>query len=78
MIPAWDRCPSGWTVEYTGYLMSTRYTQTKATFECVDMNAESIPGSHANTNGGMDYHVRHMILRRSSPVLCALSDTPEH
>ena len=57
MIPAWDRCPSGWTIEYTGYLMSTRYTQTKATFECVDMNAESIPGSHANTNGGKFYHV---------------------
>ena len=22
MIPAWRHCPSGWTVEYTGYLMS--------------------------------------------------------
>ena len=26
----------------------------------------------------MDYYVHHTILRRSSPVLCALSDIPEH
>ena len=57
MIPAWRHCPSGWTVEYTGYLMTQHYTHTKATYECVDMNAESIPGSSAQTDGGLFYHV---------------------
>ena len=57
MIPAWHHCPSGWTVEYTGYLMSERYLHSKATYECVDMNAESIPGSHADNDGGLFYHV---------------------
>ena len=57
MIPAWRHCPNGWTVEYTGYLMSERYTHNKATYECINVNAESIPGSHANTNGGLFYQV---------------------
>ena len=56
MIPAWHHCPSGWTVQYTGYMMSDHYTHNKATYECVDVNAESIPGSHANT-GGLFYYV---------------------
>ena len=55
IIPAWRHCPSGWTVEYTGYLMSEYRKFGKAT--CVDMNAESIPGSSANINGGLFYHV---------------------
>ena len=57
MIPAWRHCPSGWTVEYTGYLMSDHYTHTKATYECVDLHPQSVPGSHTNTNGGLFYHV---------------------
>ena len=57
MIPAWRHCPSQWTLEYTGYLMTERKVHTKGTFECVDENAESIPGSHADTNGGILYHV---------------------
>ena len=58
MIPAWCHCPScGWIVKYTGYLMSEHHNHGKATYECVDMNAESIPGSQANTDGGLFYHV---------------------
>ena len=57
MIPAWRHCPSGWTVEYTGYLMSEHNAHTKATYERVDMNVESIPESYADTNGGLFYHV---------------------
>ena len=57
MIPAWHHCPNGWTVEYTGYLMSSFYTEGKATYECVDVNAESIPGSEANISVGTFYHV---------------------
>ena len=64
--------------------MSQYHGHTKATYECVDVNAESIPGSHGGILmevystmlklPAMDYHVHHMMLRRSSPVLCALSD----
>ena len=57
MIPAWRHCPSQWTLEYTGYLMTEGYGHGKATYECVDKDAESIPGSHADTNGGMFHHV---------------------
>ena len=57
MIPAWRRCPSQWTLEYTGYLMTEASTHSKATYECVDKDAESVPGSHADTDGGVFYHV---------------------
>ena len=57
MIPAWLHCPSQWTLEYTGYLMTQHRTQTKATYECVDKDAQAVPGSNANTNGGLFYHV---------------------
>ena len=57
MIPAWRHCPSQWTLEYTGYLMTEHHSHSKATYECVDKDAESVPGSHADTNGGLFYHV---------------------
>ena len=50
-IPARYECPSGWTREYYGYLMSSQHTRHRTTFECMDYNAESIPGSAVNTNG---------------------------
>ena len=58
-------------------------------YERVNMNAESIPGSHPDTNGVvfyhveaipvMDYHVHH-ISSEGAHLCCiyALSDTPEH
>ena len=57
MIPAWLHCPSQWTLEYTGYLMTEHNAHNAATFECVDKDAEAVPGSHVNTNGGEFYHV---------------------
>ena len=57
VVPAWDVCPSGWTLEYKGYLMSERNTHHRKTFECVDKDPESIAGSAANTNGALFYHV---------------------
>ena len=53
MIPAWRHCPSQWTLEYTGYLMTEHKTHNTATYECVDKDAEAVPGSHADTNGGI-------------------------
>ena len=58
MIPAKNRCPSTWTLEYSGYLMSAykgissnRHYRTM--FECVDKNPDSIPGSASDVNGAL-------------------------
>ncbi len=54
MLPARITCPSNWTLEYSGYLMSERQSyKHSSTFECVDMNPESVPGSGASTNGAL-------------------------
>ena len=57
MIPARLTCPSSWTQEYYGYLMTTRNDfHSRTMFECVDRNPHSIPGSVANTDGALFYH----------------------
>jgi len=59
MIPAKTQCPSTWTREYSGYLMSTYRTGNhyRTTFECVDKNPDSVPGSAPDTHGAVFYHV---------------------
>ena len=57
MIPAMISCPSNWTMEYTGYIMSEHYTASSSTFECVDKTPEPIPGSYADNGGGWFYFV---------------------
>ena len=57
MIPAKTRCPSNWTLEYSGYLMSDYHVYTTTMYECVDKNPDSVPGSASNTNGALFYHV---------------------
>ena len=59
MIPAKTRCPSNWTLEYSGYLMSEgRWNNCQRTmYECVDKNPDSVPGSAADTNGVLFNHV---------------------
>ena len=59
MIPAKTTCPKTWAIEYQGYLMA-EYNDNKrnVVYECVDKDPESIPGSAANTNGALFYHVR--------------------
>ena len=59
MIPAKMHCPNSWTLEYTGYLMATHHggqTHYRTTFECVDANPDTIPGTAADTNGAVFYH----------------------
>ena len=42
MIPAKTQCPTSWTTEYIGYLMSTgQHHALPTTYECVDKDAES-------------------------------------
>ena len=59
MISGTNICPSGWTREYYGYLMAERHNRKgQSTFECVDINAEGLPGSGStNTYGGIMMHV---------------------
>ncbi len=64
MIPAKAYCPSGWTREYYGYLM-TEYKgyaakgriRGRTMFECVDKDPEAVPGSYRNEDGVLFYHV---------------------
>ena len=59
MIPARKDCPTSWTKECEGGLMATHKAgnHARTMFECVDKNAESVPGSVANTNGAVFYPV---------------------
>ena len=59
MIPARTSCPTGWTREYYGYLMSEGNWSggQRTSFECVDKDQDSVPGSHADTNGALFCHV---------------------
>ena len=58
MIPARNVCPSGWTMEYKGYLMSAQQGHSGRTqFVCVDGNAEGTTGSQNSQNGALLYFV---------------------
>ena len=57
MLPGKNTCPTTWTKEYSGYLMTDRINHSKKTYECIDSDPESIPGSRANANGALFYHV---------------------
>ena len=48
MIPAKTQCPTSWTTEYIGYLMSHAHEYNLPTmYECVDKDPESVPGLNA-------------------------------
>lgn len=56
MIPGRTECPSDWTLEYTGYLMTGYSTHTGGTdYVCVDYDAEAVPGGNSNMNGKLLY-----------------------
>ena len=58
MMPAWNDCPSGWTEEYHGYLMTEYYGHKHSReFICVDGNPEYVPGSQQSKNGALLYPV---------------------
>ena len=78
MIPAKIRCPSTWTLEYTGYLMSNLKDLPSAQhyrtmFECVDKNPDSVPGSASDLNGAVFYHTE----TTCTGILCPLFDPPK-
>ena len=55
MVPGWDTCPSPWTTEYTGYLVTEYNTHNRKVHVCLDKNPDYIPDSKANTNGALFY-----------------------
>ena len=57
MIPAKYECPSGWTREYFGYLMSAHHLYHRSQFSCVDHSLTSVIGSSHNHNGFLFYTV---------------------
>ena len=59
MIPAITTCPSGWTREYYGYIMTELSSNKGRTeFVCIDKAQKSRPGSASNLNGALLYHVQ--------------------
>ena len=59
MMPARNDCPSGWTEEYHGYLMTEYYGHKKGyEFVCVDEDAEYVPGTQGNKDGALLYPVQ--------------------
>ena len=71
MIPAKTQCPPSWTLEYTGNLMTERYTHHRSIFECIDKDPEIVPGSAASTNPALFYRTE----ATCSELLCAPYDT---
>lgn len=58
MMPARNDCPSGWTEEYHGYLMTAYHGhEGSKDFICVDREAEYVPGSQANQDVALLYLV---------------------
>ena len=58
MIPAKVACPTGWTREYHGYLMTEKVDHTSTEFVCVDRNPEILAGTSAeNQDGALFYLV---------------------
>ena len=60
MIPAKLTCPTGWTEEYSGYLMcavsKSGYVDKRTMFECVDGDPDIIPGLAAETRGDTAFY----------------------
>eukprot|EP00058_Branchiostoma_floridae_P013328 XP_002598816.1 hypothetical protein BRAFLDRAFT_74507 [Branchiostoma floridae] len=57
MIPARLSCPSGWTREYKGYLMTEHRTRFRTEFVCMDGEPETRPGGELDQNGALLYPV---------------------
>ena len=69
MIPGRTSCPSSWTQEYYGYLMTEDSNGYRSTFECVDSNPESLPETTGNQDprGAEFYHTEIQNCRTLCP-----------
>ncbi|XP_053383690.1 uncharacterized protein LOC128549930 [Mercenaria mercenaria] len=56
MVPGRTNCYPGWTMEYTGYLMTDHVNHNSASdYACVDVNPEAVYHGEANQNGKLFY-----------------------
>ena len=60
VVPAKTVCPTSWTREYHGYLMTERDPHYRSSYNCIDINAEGIQGSSTNMNGALFYYTYTM------------------
>ncbi len=77
MIPAKASCPNSWTMEYTGYLMSSSFdNESSKNYVCVDGYAETLFGSQENTKGALLYFVTTICDTSFLPCLPYIKDVP--
>ena len=49
MIPSHYQCPTGWRMEYNGYIMAGRYNYPRRSmYNCIDKHLQQISGSRGN------------------------------
>ena len=54
MIPGKTTCPTSWTQEYNGYLMTERYNHHHSMYKCVDQSPGTVPGGAGSQDGSQD------------------------
>ena len=57
MLPAKLTCPTSWSLEYSGYLMSEKDSHKRTMYVCVDSTPDTIPGSSSDNNDALLYLV---------------------
>ena len=58
MIPAKTSCPSSWTREYYGYLMTERDNHQRSSYNCVDNNPDVVAGTEGDEDPSLfDYTI---------------------
>lgn len=57
IVPARMSCPTSWTREYYGYLMSEHVNHKRSLYACVDHTFEPVHGSQGHTDSSHFYHV---------------------
>ena len=60
MVPAKYTCPTGWTREYYGYLMTSVSLgdRHRTQFTCIDTTFKGVPGTQANLDGFLFHFVQ--------------------
>ncbi|XP_076463032.1 short-chain collagen C4-like [Babylonia areolata] len=57
MVPGTTVCPSGWTIQYSGFLASNYFNFFATQFLCVDGKPEALNASKVDSNGVLFYAV---------------------
>lgn len=58
MLPAQYECPTGWTTEYEGYLMSSRHDHQRTEYTCIDGAFKPVQNTSQNKDGLLFYPVQ--------------------